>query len=80
MTFAAGEKLGPYEIVGPIGAGGMGEVYRARDARLGREVAIKDRQGKIQRALSVTLVCPGGCSPGPPMQAGMSPLMASASC
>ncbi len=41
MTLAAGSKLGPYEILGPIGAGGMGEVYRARDPRLGREVAIK---------------------------------------
>ena len=41
MTLAAGTRLGPYEIVAPIGAGGMGEVYRARDPRLGREVAIK---------------------------------------
>ena len=41
MTLVAGAKLGPYEILGPIGAGGMGEVYRARDPRLGREVAIK---------------------------------------
>ncbi|MEX0878707.1 MAG: serine/threonine-protein kinase [Thermoanaerobaculia bacterium] len=41
MALAAGSKLGPYEILGPIGAGGMGEVYRARDPRLGREVAIK---------------------------------------
>ncbi len=41
MTLAAGSKLGPYEILGQIGAGGMGEVYRAKDPRLGREVAIK---------------------------------------
>ena len=41
MTLSAGSKLGPYEILAPIGAGGMGEVYRAKDPRLGREVAIK---------------------------------------
>ncbi len=41
MTLATGSKLGPYEIVSPLGAGGMGEVYRAKDSRLGREVAIK---------------------------------------
>src|ERR1700693_2178571 len=41
MTLSAGSKLGPYEILAPIGAGGMGEVYRARDPRLGREIAIK---------------------------------------
>src|SRR5215510_10204821 len=41
MTLSAGSRLGSYEIVAPLGAGGMGEVYRARDTRLGREVAIK---------------------------------------
>src|SRR6476660_96496 len=41
MTLAAGSKLGAYEILAPLGAGGMGEVYRARDSRLSREVAIK---------------------------------------
>ena len=41
MALSPGQMLGPYEIVSPLGAGGMGEVYRAKDTRLGRDVAIK---------------------------------------
>src|SRR5712692_7969925 len=41
MALSVGTKLGPYEIIAPLGTGGMGEVYRAKDTRLGRDVAIK---------------------------------------
>lgn len=41
MPLAIGTRLGPYEILAPLGAGGRGEVYRARDTRLDRDVAIK---------------------------------------
>ncbi len=47
MTIAPGTRLGPYEIISPIGAGGMGEVYRARDSRLDRSVAVKVLPGEF---------------------------------
>jgi Tol biopolymer transport system component len=67
MSLAAGSKLGPYEILVPIGAGGMGEVYRARDPRLNRDVAIKvsaarfserfEREAKAIAALNHPNIC-----------------------
>ena len=50
MPLSVGEKLGPYEILAPIGKGGMGEVYRARDTRLNRDVAIKISAERFTRA------------------------------
>ena len=53
MTLTAGSRLGPYEIVAPLGAGGMGEVYRARDTRLERTVAIKVRPEHLSSSSEV---------------------------
>src|ERR1039457_2234583 len=47
MPLSSGDKLGPYEILSAIGAGGMGEVYRAKDSKLGRQVAIKVLPGHL---------------------------------
>jgi len=52
MVASSGARQGPYEIMGPLGAGGMGEVYRAHDARLGREVPMKILPALLSAALS----------------------------
>src|SRR5229473_2891129 len=67
MPLSAGDRLGPYEILTPIGAGGMGEVYRAHDSRLNRDVAIKvsaaqfserfEREAKAIAALNHPNIC-----------------------
>src|SRR5579863_5394070 len=67
MALQPGDKLGPYEIISPLGKGGMGEVYRARDPRMGREVAIKvspeqfserfDREVRAVAALNHPNIC-----------------------
>src|ERR1035438_5171602 len=80
MPLSQGTKLGPYEIVSAIGAGGMGEVYRAKDTKLGRQVAIKVLPGHLaanasarerlrREALAARLpskCCPGIWPPTPP--------------
>ena len=56
MHFAPGTRLGPYEITAPLGEGGMGEAYRARDTRLGREVALKVLPAEASNHTAMTVV------------------------
>jgi serine/threonine protein kinase len=54
MSLSPGQRLGPYEIVAAIGAGGMGQVYKAMDSRLGRQVAVNVLPALVARLQGVT--------------------------
>jgi serine/threonine protein kinase len=79
MPLTAGDKLGPYGILAPIGAGRMGEVYRARDTRLSRDVAIKishessterfEQEARSIAALSRPNMTSSCCAPSGPDEA-----------
>ena len=80
MPLAPGARLGPYEILAPLGAGGMGKVYRARDPRLGRDVAIKvlpaalsddpDRLRRFGQEARAAATFSGPVSPAPTLAQG----------
>jgi serine/threonine protein kinase len=79
MSLASGTRIGPYEVAGPLGAGGMGEVYRATDTKLKRQVAINilppslaadaDRLARFQREAEVLAPTARRCTTPPPTAA-----------
>ena len=78
MTLSQGTRLGPYQIHGALGAGGMGEVYKALDTRLDRIVAIKvlpehlSRNEELRKRFD-RAACPGPCRPPPSLRRQAAP-------